>query len=70
MACVTGISMDIQRVLADLREQRDRVEEAIVAFERIARRQVPRRGRPPKWLMEKKKSDTVKQHRDVNRSVQ
>jgi hypothetical protein len=61
--------MDIQRVLAYLREQRDHVEEAIVVFERIARRQAPRKGRPPKWLMEKK-SDTVKQHRGVNRSVQ
>jgi hypothetical protein len=42
--------MDIHKILVDLGEQRDRLEEAIVALEKFALRQSPRRGRPPKWL--------------------
>ena len=42
--------MDIQKILADLREQRDQVATVIEALERISYQQTPRRGRPPKWL--------------------
>ena len=42
--------MDIQKILAELREQRDQVAAVIEALERIAYQQAPRRGRPPKWL--------------------
>jgi hypothetical protein len=42
--------MDIQRILAELREQRDQVAAVIEALERISYQQTPRRGRPPKWL--------------------
>lgn len=42
--------MDIQKILADLREQRGQVAAVIEALERISYRQTPRRGRPPKWL--------------------
>jgi hypothetical protein len=42
--------MDIQKILADLREQRDQVAAVIEALERISFLPTPRRGRPPKWL--------------------
>jgi hypothetical protein len=42
--------MDIQKILAELREQRDQVAAVIEALEKIAYQQAPRRGRPPKWL--------------------
>lgn len=42
--------MDIQKILAELREQRDQVAAVIEALEKISYQQAPRRGRPPKWL--------------------
>jgi hypothetical protein len=42
--------MDIQKILTDLREQRDLVGAVIEALQRIAQQQTRRRGRPPKWL--------------------
>jgi hypothetical protein len=42
--------MDILRMLSDLRAEREQIEEAILALERLARGQGKRRGRPPKWL--------------------
>jgi hypothetical protein len=42
--------MDIQKILAELREQRDQVAAVIEALEKISFQQTPRRGRPPKWL--------------------
>lgn len=43
--------MDIQKILVDLRQQRDQVAAVIEALERISHQQTPRRGRPPKWLI-------------------
>jgi len=37
-------------MLADLREQREAIEEAIIVLERIAAGQSKRRGRPPLWM--------------------
>jgi len=42
--------MDIQKILAGLREQRDQVAAVIEALEQISFQQKPRRGRPPKWV--------------------
>lgn len=42
--------MDIQKILTELREQRDLVAAVIEALERISFQQKPRRGRPPKWV--------------------
>ena len=42
--------MDITKMVAELREERDLIEQAIFTLERIARGSVKRRGRPPKWL--------------------
>jgi len=42
--------MDILKMLADLREQREHLEQAILVLERIAAGQSKRRGRPPAWM--------------------
>jgi len=43
--------MDIHSILAELRSEKDRLEEAILTIERLAAGSLgKRRGRPPKWL--------------------
>jgi hypothetical protein len=42
--------MDITKMLAELREEREGVEQAILVLERIAAGRGKRRGRPPKWM--------------------
>jgi hypothetical protein len=43
-------SMDIAKMLADLRQERDQVDEAIMVLERMALGRGKRRGRPPAWM--------------------
>jgi hypothetical protein len=47
--------MDVTKILTELREERERIEEAILSLERLARGRGRRRGRPPAWLSELKK---------------
>jgi hypothetical protein len=47
--------MDITKMLAELRAEREAVEQAIMVLERIARGQGKRRGRPPAWMSQTKK---------------
>ena len=42
--------MDFDALLAQLRTEREMLEEAILALERLARGAGKRRGRPPRWL--------------------
>ena len=42
--------MDVTKILADLRQERQAIEEAILTMERLARGQGRRRGRPPAWM--------------------
>jgi len=42
--------MDVMKMLADLRQERASIEEAIITLERLARGQGKRRGRPPAWM--------------------
>ncbi len=43
--------MDLAKILAQLRRERELVEEAIASLERLATGTGrPRRGRPPAWL--------------------
>jgi hypothetical protein len=42
--------MDTLKMLADLRDERTQIEEAIIVIERLARGQGKRRGRPPAWM--------------------
>jgi hypothetical protein len=41
--------MDIRKVIAELREERARLEEAIIGLEKLSHTRTPRRGRPPAW---------------------
>ena len=42
--------MDVNKMLADLRREREHIEQAILTLERLARGQGRRRGRPPAWM--------------------
>jgi len=44
--------LDIDKMLAELRVEREQIEEAILTLERLARGRGRRRGRPPSWLKE------------------
>jgi hypothetical protein len=47
--------MDINKMLAELRAEREQVEQAIMVLERMARGQGKRPGRPPAWMSQVKK---------------
>ena len=42
--------MDLLKMLADLRQEREQIEEAILTLERLSRGHGKRRGRPPAWM--------------------
>ena len=44
--------MDVSKILAELREERAQIEEAISSLERLAHGRGKRRGRPPAWMSE------------------
>jgi hypothetical protein len=48
-------NMDVAKMLADLRQEREQIEEVILSLERLARGRGKRRGRPPAWMQEVKK---------------
>jgi hypothetical protein len=45
-----GEQMDVAKILAELRQERQQIEEAILSLERLARGRARGRGRPPAWL--------------------
>ena len=45
-------NMDLNKAIAELRQERRQVDEAILMLTRLAAGQGKRRGRPPKWLAE------------------
>ena len=45
-------TVDVNRILSELREERANIIDAIANLERLARGRGKRRGRPPKWLAE------------------
>ena len=47
--------MDVTKMLAELRQEREHIEEAILTLERLARGRGKRRGRPPAWMTEIKR---------------
>ena len=47
--------MDIIKMLADLRTEREQLDEAIIALERLGLGRGRRRGRPPAWMSRAKK---------------
>ena len=42
--------MDVSKILVELRQEREQLEEAIISLERLARGRGRRRGRPPSWM--------------------
>jgi hypothetical protein len=44
--------MDVAKILGELRQEREQIEEAILSLERLARGRGRRRGRPPAWMAE------------------
>jgi len=42
--------MDVIKMLAELRQERDQLVEAVLTLERLARGRGRRRGRPPAWM--------------------
>lgn len=47
--------MDVGKILVELRQEREQLEEAIISLERLARGRGRRRGRPPSWMSLTKK---------------
>jgi hypothetical protein len=47
--------VDINKILDELRSERDQMNEAILTLERLARGRGKKRGRPPAWMTEIKK---------------
>ena len=54
--CAVLLDMDIVKMLADLRDQPEANEQAIIVLERIAAGQGKRRGRPPAWMAATKRA--------------
>lgn len=50
--------MDVTKILAELKQERDALEEAIATLERLAVGRGKRRGRPPLWMVEAAKRKT------------
>lgn len=46
--------MQLNKILEELRRQRQQIDEAILSLERLASGGAPRRGRPPAWLKAQK----------------
>ncbi len=42
--------MDVNKILLELRQEREQIEDAIISLERLARGRGKRRGRPPNWM--------------------
>ena len=51
--------MDVLKMLAELRAERQLVEEGIMVLERLARGGAKRRGRPPKWMSAHEESTSL-----------
>jgi len=65
--------MDVNKILAELREERDRIEEAIVALQRVGGSGPKRRGRPPQWMVDarqKKDADVPKKRGRPRKTAQ
>ena len=44
--------MDVSKILAELKAEREQIEEAILSLERLARGRARGPGRPPNWMAE------------------
>ena len=44
--------IDVATILAELKEEKEQLEQAILTLARLAAGRGPRRGRPPAWMSE------------------
>jgi hypothetical protein len=44
--------MDVAKIVAELKAEREQIEEAIASLERLAQGRVRGPGRPPNWMAE------------------
>jgi hypothetical protein len=44
--------IDVAKILEDLKQEKEQLEQAILTLERLAVGRGPRRGRPPAWIAE------------------
>jgi len=51
--------MDVSKILAELKAEREQIEEAIISLERLARGRGKRRGRPPAWMTPSPEGETA-----------
>ena len=66
-----GGEMDVPKILTELRQEREQIEEAIMSLERLARGRGRRRGRPPAWMAElDKKRGRPPGSKNKNTSIQ
>jgi hypothetical protein len=42
--------LDVAKILEDLKQEKEQLEQAISTLERLAQGRAPRRGRPPTWM--------------------
>lgn len=42
--------MDVSKILSELRQEREQIEQAILSLEMLARGRGRKRGRPPAWM--------------------
>ena len=53
------VSVDVTKILEELRKEREQIEEAILTLERLVENRGRRRGRPPSWLSEARRRGKV-----------
>jgi hypothetical protein len=51
--------MNLHKMIAELQAERQRLDEAIQALERLSAGKTRRRGRPPNWLKERMKRQAL-----------
>ena len=42
--------LDVAKILEELKQEKEQLEQAIITLERLAQGRAPRRGRPPAWM--------------------
>lgn len=54
--------MDLNKMIAELQAERERLDQAILALERLSAGQTRRRGRPPRWLKDQLEREEQEGH--------
>jgi hypothetical protein len=62
--------MDLERTIAELREEFERIQHAVAVLEKLAAGGAKRRGRPPKWLANAQRTSVPAGGADTNGAIQ